>query len=302
MVVFKAQGRLGNLMLEYAAALGCARKGEEICAVINEEVSRKPLVTNEFFKNVRVLNETPESAVLWRERIFPYVKIERKSDDVVFHGTFFSEKYFDIMAVRNAFAIPSGVKQTLEFKFGDWLSRSNVTGIHVRRGDYLTQQHLFPFVGKNYLSACIKRVPECSDFIVCSDDIPWCKKYFLKNYPGKRFLFSEINTPLEDMYLLSLCKNVICSNGSFAWWGGWLNPNPSKKVFAPSMWFGYCAARRVDWKDVYFDGMTIVKNRYDLRDALSAIRVDMSGRIRAMLTSVKLLKRIYMMLKKGRGQ
>ena len=71
---------------------------------------------------------------------------------------------------------------------------------------------------------------------------------FLSRYPttGKHnYIF--------DLYLLSKCKNVICSNSTFAWWGAWLNENPNKNVFIPSMWFS--DARK---ETLHMDGCTIV--------------------------------------------
>jgi hypothetical protein len=48
----------------------------------------------------------------------------------------------------------------------------------------------------------------------------------------------EGHSEIEDLYLMSLCKNNIIANSSFSWWGAWLNNNPFKKVIAPVNWFG----------------------------------------------------------------
>ena len=51
-------------------------------------------------------------------------------------------------------------------------------------------------------------------------------------------IFIEGFDDVEDIWLMSMCKNNIIANSSFSWWGAWLNSNENKKVIAPSNWFG----------------------------------------------------------------
>ena len=78
-----------------------------------------------------------------------------------------------------------------------------------------------------------------SSFIVCSDDIRWCRIQLkpLELF-GAVFTFSSEQEPIADLALMSCCENNIIANSSFSWWSAWLNRNPDKIVIAPKLWFG----------------------------------------------------------------
>ena len=64
-------------------------------------------------------------------------------------------------------------------------------------------------------------------FIVCSDEITWCKQNetYLQphalNYTYSVH-FSPGKSPQWDLTLLTQLNHTIISVGSFGWWGGWL--------------------------------------------------------------------------------
>lgn len=287
MVYFGIAGRLGNWMFQYANAMSYARRiGADVRGYIVEKWSSNFITQyKELFKTLEIVEKIPASVCEYQELRFGYDCIlEQRDKDLLLKGYFQSEKYFDKPLVRELFKISKRRESYLRGKYGTWLDRPNVTGISVRRGDYLVNLENFPFVGKRYLKECIERIPECDDFIVCSDDIPWCKRFFLKNFPAKRFLFIEKESAFDQLYVHTLCKNNIVSNSSFSWWGAWLNGNPNKRVLAPSMWFGYKSTRmHIDWSDIYFDGMEIVKNRYSLGMYIYAHLYDWQKQIKKMI-------------------
>lgn len=258
-------------MFEYAAA--CSLHNGSPVALRDRKDNRAVDVLKrypELFGNICIVDDVPAGINVWKEKRVPFDKIIVDGSDILLDGVFFSEKYFDELLVRKMYRPSSSVRSELFGKYGDWLSRPNVTSIHVRRGDYIKCMYDFPFAGRNYYRSALRRLPECRDFIICSDDILWCKRFFPKTFPDKHFCFAEGNTPLQDIYLQSFCKNNIMSNGSFAWWGAYLNEHKEKRVFAPSMWFGFAVPPRVSPIDIYFKGTEVVENHYDFNDWLYA--------------------------------
>ena len=129
--------------------------------------------------------------------------------------------------------------------------KNGVVSIHVRRGDYVTFSTMFPPVERTYLKPAISGFTNMNirNFLVFSDDIPWCKQHFTQ-YEGCNFQYSEGRNEYEDLVLMSQCEHNIISNSTFSWWGAWLNQNPNKIVVSPSEfnWFG--KKSKIDTKDI----------------------------------------------------
>ena len=110
----------------------------------------------------------------------------------------------------------------------------NVVSLHVRRTDYVTSNGYHPVQSIEYYKKALDIIGEYDYIFVFSDDIQWCKD----NLTFNNMIFMEGFDDVEDLWLMSMCKNNIIANSSFSWWGAWLNSNPNKKVIAPDNWFG----------------------------------------------------------------
>ena len=123
-------------------------------------------------------------------------------------------------------------------------------GIHVRRGDRVTERMdsrgfiqppiEFFYNAMNYFLERHERV----QFIIASDDIPWCKKHLKAEhifYSGQRYTI--------DMAIMSSCDHVVITLGSFSWWVGWLNKGTTiyhVKFPPPGTWASF-QHRRENW-------------------------------------------------------
>lgn len=163
-----------------------------------------------------------------------YKEPDHSYNEIPFHkficleGYFQSEKYFSHCReeIIKAFQIP-------------YKKLEGYVSIHVRRGDYLHYPDRHPVVTIDYLRESILFMAEkgYKSFVVCSDDIPWCKKNF-SGVEGATFSYSNNNDHYKDLSLMSCCEHNIIANSTFSWWGAWLNQNPDKIVIAPKRWFG----------------------------------------------------------------
>jgi hypothetical protein len=125
------------------------------------------------------------------------------------------------------------------------VSQQTTIGVHVRRGDYITNVKTNNFHGacslKYYQSALgiILKNFETSSVFLFSDDPAWAEK----NLGGpKRLVISSqygLSVP-EELKLLSKCSHLVLSNSSFSWWSAFLRENslgPSPMVIVPEPWF-----------------------------------------------------------------
>ena len=110
----------------------------------------------------------------------------------------------------------------------------NVVSMHIRRTDYVSSNGFHPVQSIEYYQKALDIISDYDYIFVFSDDIKWCKE----NLKFENMVFMEGFDDVEDLWLMSMCKNNIIANSSFSWWGSWLNSNPDKKVIAPSNWFG----------------------------------------------------------------
>ena len=255
--------RLGNWMFQYAAAKSAA-SGDQVTFVISGRQS---------------IDAMRKYAALWPEA--EYVRAAPKGAPVRV-GLFQDWRLLKPEVVRGLFKCPLEVARQIDEKYGRNVAGwDNVVSIHVRRGDYLSLPHRHPFVGERYLEKAVSEFCSRSDgrkmrFLVCSDDIQWCRKFFSRTaFKGYDFAFSEGNDVMTDLFLMSKCRGGhICSNSSFSFWGAYLgalgSPSGSQLTIFPSMWFGM-AIKDQDGSGMYFPGSQVVENSYTLPQRLSAL-------------------------------
>lgn len=161
-------------------------------------------------------------------------------------GYFQTEKYF--VNIRHKLLdelILIDELNEIEQEISNKIKSKNSISIHIRRGDYISNQNANNTHGtcdsayfKNALGYLKKEgaLDENSCLFIFSDDIPWCRDNLNFGYKTT-FVEGSREWPEVDLVLMSQCKHQIISNSTFSWWGAWLNSNETKIVIAPFKWF-----------------------------------------------------------------
>lgn len=250
MVTTYLQGGLGNYMFQIAAAKSLSIDLD--CDVIFNESKattvHQPIHTykDNIFRNIKFTNEDVNTKLTHQEIGFEYNEIPMV-DDVLLSGYFQSEKYFikNKDKIKEVFKPSDNDKKYIKDRYGDL---TNTCSIHIRRGDYISQQQNHPLCKESYYEEALKYIPKGTKFLVFSDDIKWCENIF----KGDSFIFVENELDYMDMYIMSMCKHNIIANSTFSWWGAWLNNNKNRIVIAPSIWFG--VSKQLNTKDIIPNG------------------------------------------------
>ena len=221
------RGRLGNQMFAFASTLGIAEALQ--CKFI---IPRSRLVVKLFdIKSIYISDMIPTNMVTIKQEQLnkdPLKHLEKyKYHNMTTLGYLHSWKYFaNILGLlRELFTIKSAYTEKAKLFLKENISgASSLIGIHVRRTDFISKQMLHTgkvVATKTYLTTAMelyrKRFKN-SHFVVCSDDIRWCKK----NIKGPNVTFSEFREAILDMAILSMCNHTIITVGTFGWWCGWL--------------------------------------------------------------------------------
>jgi len=216
-------GRLGNQLFQIASTLGIAKNNSLSVGFTNWAYSNylKKELPN-FYGNIKSIFNVNEFC-------FSNIVVNDNTDII---GYLQSYKFFSNINIQDIFELKDDLKKLyshFEFK--------NSVSIHVRRGDYLNNTHVYPILDLYYYESSLKILNEIGinnpKIYIFSDDIMWCKSNF--NFENQFFI--ENNDDIIDLFIMSECENNIISNSTFSWWGAFLNKNPYKKVICPSIWF-----------------------------------------------------------------
>lgn len=268
MILFFADGRLGNQIFQYAFLKSIAQKNEKIIVLGFEDLKEVFEINDVLFLNKKnrwlrvflirickpVLNFLVScnaiTSITVNYEIF-FDKYSRETTTFSKHQGFFnfftfvklgffqSEKFFD-----------KNIAEQLKIKH-EYLDEANrflqlvpsnvdLIFVHIRRGDYKD----YKIYGKNTIlpvSYFKKQIEwfcknrENSFFIFLSDEPEFIEKNF--DYVENKII-SINNNFGTDLAIMTKCKSAILSPSSFGWWGSYFIKEKDT-IFAPKYWQGF---------------------------------------------------------------
>lgn len=261
MLFFISDGRVGNQVFQYVYLNTRARDGEMVLCVNMGEFEKyfdcnnkyfifiarsklsimlyKKIVSKIFYFLVKLkiigyieqikINGIAFPDVRERNGILPFTYVQT--------GFFQSEKLFKDEKVD--FKLKNQYKVRAKKIFQKLPSNEKVF-IHVRRGDYVSENYL----GERGIDLPKQYFVDAITIIEKNVKDPFY--IFLTDDPGfVRCCFSEIENKFvseedlaTDLAIMSLCDYGVISNSSFSWWGAYLSTEKKVMIF-PKYWYGW---------------------------------------------------------------
>lgn len=254
-VTVAVTGGLGNQMFQYAAGralshrlgvplkldLAFYRKGRHrtfeldrmsIVATLDGAPSKAGLLSRLFGR----------ADALYREHQFHYdPAFASLSAPVRLEGYFQSLCYFEAIAPAiRAELTPPRPRDDESQEIAAMMAGGNVTSLHIRRGDYVTNskaQALYASCSLEYYRQAVAAVAGSGPVVVFSDDIAWARENLSADRP---LVFAGEKGPrngLADLWLMTRATHHVIANSTFSWWGAWLAGETGGVTIAPDPWF-----------------------------------------------------------------
>lgn len=258
------KGGMGNQMFQYAFGKSLSKKNNikiiydtnyylknktRKLELLNLNINEKEIENKKIFNNENINNFIKKITlrkIIKEENNLNFKKIEYEKN-TIYDGYWQSEKYFK--EIRNEiikkFSLNKNNQKILNEKINCYKIQKNQTiSIHIRRGDYLSNNSALEIHGLmqlGYYYESINKIINLKNYkdpniIVFSDDIIWCKENIKLKYKTVFIEPSHQNSSI-DLHLMSKCRDNIIANSTYSWWGAWLNESNHKVIVAPKKWF-----------------------------------------------------------------
>jgi Glycosyl transferase family 11 len=178
--------------------------------------------------------------------------------NIIMRGYWQDPRYFENITeiMREAFGRRFSLSENAS-SLRDQISATSTLGIHVRRGDYVSDRRTSEYHGvcdQNYFHNALRRFNEISSveqLVIFSDDTSWCREKL--SFSTETIVVEDTIQDLDQLRLLSSCNHHIISNSSFSWWAAWFGFSDNQVVIFPNRWFA--DGRTLAWKPSHWIGI-----------------------------------------------
>ena len=199
-----------------------------------------------FKNNLRYLDLVPETEPFNATHI-------SFSKHGLYKSSLVSLNYWDDIYDETISLLNVGMKRHYQELYGrEFILDSSVLGVHIRRGDYLTNAKTRNFHGycsdEYYLDAVksmLSDFPHIRSILIFTDNAAVCVGIAEKfGSFGLEVSFSETIDAISSLFEMGTCSHLIGSNSTFSWWAAQLGV--VKSSIFPFNWFAGLDNYRID--------------------------------------------------------
>lgn len=267
MIIVNLKGGLGNQLFQYAFGKSLANKYSTKLMLDNSSyygktekreywLSNFDIIFDGYYENFKDKRVKKISNLIKKINFFSKLKIYNEKNfhfdpniqflnfdnyDYYFDGYWQSYKYFNqfISEIKIELKLENFIN--IEKKLLEEICSKDSLSLHIRGGDYKIEP-FFSFNGLlnfNYYNRAVryfKKNFNINKIFIFTDDLDY-SNVLAKNFDfDYNFVsFNKSQSVLEDFSLLSVSRNKVISNSTFAWWASILNSNSN--VIYPKEWF-----------------------------------------------------------------
>jgi hypothetical protein len=226
-------GGLGNKLFQIASAYSVAKRdgASYVIDPFDSILAHTPL--KNYKKNIfskLKFSKSPLIVDLYEEKqCLPITQIPKFKHNIKFKGYFASHHYFKRNETIKLFSGDFFSRLYIKMRFR-FLNNADVS-LHIRRGDYLTDQNM-NLLSIDYYHDAIEEMGMDKTYVVFSDDINWCKSN-LQFIPKK--IFMSQNKDHLDLLTMARFKYHITANSTFSWWASYLSGCPAENIISPNL-------------------------------------------------------------------
>ena len=267
-------GGLGNQMFQLATAYAYAKQnnGKLIVLKNKKEPDGRSLYWDNMLYRFQdfLVDRLPEGLEQWHETgATEFSSIPPLTNKGLYiNGYLQSPKYFGDTTIqeeiKELFKPSENIMCNIQSRFGLLLkNKERVVVIHARRTDYLKNEHMINYHGPlsidYYKEAIMKISNDIEDpiFILAADDPSFWSSVIneLPQLSNRNIYILDDDNEIIVLALLQQFQYFIIANSTFSWWAAWLS-NATKKVIAPSKWFGPTGPQ--NYKDIYIPSWELI--------------------------------------------